>query len=64
MINNVTVADNDEIFNAIESAIAKMENNPKYTRFDFRTYVDKDVNCYKDYTPEKVMKIFKEVFID
>ena len=32
--------------------------------FDPSDYVDKDVNCYKDYTPEKVMKIFKEVFID
>jgi hypothetical protein len=24
----------------------------------------KDTNCYKEYTPENVMKIFKEVFID
>ena len=27
-------------------------------------YRDKDLNCYRDYTPEKVMAIFKKVFID
>lgn len=32
--------------------------------FDPIEYKNKDLNCYKEYTPEKVMKKFKEVFID
>lgn len=32
--------------------------------FDPTFYKDKDMNCYKEYSPEKVMKKFKEVFID
>ena len=34
------------------------------TTFDPIEYKNKDLNCYKEYTPEKVMKKFKEVFID
>jgi len=34
------------------------------TTFDKNKYINIDLNCYKEYTPEKVMKIFKEVFID
>lgn len=32
---------------------------------DFRKedYTNRDINCYKDYTPEVVMKIFDEVFL-
>jgi len=32
--------------------------------FNPKDYINKDMNCYKEYTPEKVMKKFKEVFID
>ena len=32
--------------------------------FNPKDYVNKDLNSYKEYTPEKVMKIFKQVFID
>jgi hypothetical protein len=32
--------------------------------FDKNEMVKKDWNAYTDYTPEKVMKIFKRVFID
>lgn len=32
--------------------------------FDPLEYKDKDMNCYKEYSPEKVMKKFKEVFMD
>jgi hypothetical protein len=32
--------------------------------FNPNDYINKDMNCYKDYTPDKVMKKFKEVFID
>lgn len=34
------------------------------TTFNPIEYNDKDLNCYKEYTPEKVMKKFKSVFID
>ena len=34
------------------------------TTFDPIKYSNIDFNCYKDYTPEKVMIKFKEVFID
>jgi hypothetical protein len=34
------------------------------TNFNKEENRQKDWNAYKDYTPEKVMKIFKEVFID
>jgi len=34
------------------------------TTFDKNKYLNENVNCYTDYTPEKVMKIFKDVFID
>lgn len=34
------------------------------TTFNPEEYKNKDLNCYKDYSPEKVMKIFKEIFID
>jgi hypothetical protein len=30
---------------------------------NFRPDKDIDWNCYKEYTPEKVMKIFEEVFL-
>ena len=32
--------------------------------FNPNDWIDKDNNFYKDYSPEKVMKIFKQVFID
>jgi|TARA_B110000261_G_scaffold158861_1_gene195777 hypothetical protein len=32
--------------------------------FNPEKYKNKDLNCYRDYTPEKVMSKFKEVFID
>lgn len=32
--------------------------------FNPNDYKNKDLNCYKDYSPEKVMQIFKKVFID
>jgi hypothetical protein len=32
--------------------------------FDKSKYEDLDLNCYKAYTPENVMKIFKRVFLD
>jgi hypothetical protein len=35
-----------------------------FKNFKKEDYVGKDLNCYTDYSPEKVMKIFKEVFID
>ena len=31
--------------------------------FDKKEYENKDLNCYKEYIPEKVMKKFEEVFI-
>jgi hypothetical protein len=34
------------------------------TTFRRQNYENKDMNCYRDYTPEKVMAIFKKVFID
>ena len=34
------------------------------TTFNPIKYKNIDLNCYKEYTPEKVMKKFKEVFID
>ena len=32
--------------------------------FNPEDYKDKDLNCYKDYSPEKVMEIFDKVFIN
>ena len=32
--------------------------------FDPMEYVDKDMNCYREFSPENVMVKFKEVFID
>jgi len=32
--------------------------------FNPKDWIDKDNNFYKEYSPEKVMKIFKKVFID
>lgn len=32
--------------------------------FNVYDYIDIDINCYKEYSPENVMKKFKEVFID
>ena len=34
------------------------------TNFNPKEHIDKDMNCYKDFSPEKVMKKFKEIFID
>ena len=34
------------------------------TTFNPVNYKNQDLNCYNDYTPEKVMNKFKEVFID
>lgn len=34
------------------------------TTFNPEDYIHKDLNCYKEYTPEKVMQKFKEIFID
>lgn len=34
------------------------------TSFDKNEYVGKDLNCYKNYQPEPVMKLFQKVFID
>lgn len=31
-------------------------------KFNKKDYLNKDLNCYKEYSPEKVMKIFKDVF--
>ena len=31
--------------------------------FDKKEYENKDLNCYKEYSPEKVMKKFEEIFI-
>jgi len=33
------------------------------TTFDPKKYKDVDINCYKDYTPEKVMAVFNKVFL-
>jgi hypothetical protein len=33
------------------------------TTFNPELYKDRDLNCYKDFSPEKVMKIFNDVFI-
>lgn len=32
--------------------------------FNPKEYIDKDMNAYKDYSPEKVMSVFKSVFLD
>ena len=32
--------------------------------FNQKEYKNKDLNCYKEYSPDKVMKKFKEVFIE
>lgn len=32
--------------------------------FDKYTYIDRDLNCYREYTPEKVMDMFNKVFLD
>jgi hypothetical protein len=34
------------------------------TNFNPKEYLDKDMNCYKEFSPDKVIKKFKEVFID
>lgn len=34
------------------------------TSFDKNEYIGKDLNCYKNYQPEPVMKLFQKVFID
>ena len=34
------------------------------TTFDKKKYAQTDLNCYKEFSPDKVMKKFKEVFID
>ena len=34
------------------------------TTFDKSKYVHEELNCYKEFSPENVMKIFKEVFVD
>jgi hypothetical protein len=34
------------------------------TTFDKNKYVETDLNCYKEFSPDKIMKKFKEVFID
>ena len=34
------------------------------TRFDPNTFKNKDLNCYKEYTPVKVMEKFKKVFLE
>lgn len=34
------------------------------TEFDPKNYIHKDLNAYIDYTPKKIIKIFKETFID
>ena len=31
--------------------------------FNKEDYKNKDLNCYKEYSPEKVMKIFKDIFL-
>ena len=33
------------------------------TSFDPKTYQNRDMNCYKDFSPAKVMRIFSDVFI-
>ena len=35
-----------------------------YSMFNFVKEPDKDWNCYRDYSPEKVMNKFKEIFLD
>ena len=32
-------------------------------KFNKEDYENKDLNCYKEYSPEKVMKIFKDIFL-
>ena len=32
--------------------------------FDKNKYIGKDLNCYKEYTPLKVMDKFKKVFVE
>lgn len=34
------------------------------SNFDKSDYKDKDLNCYRDYSPAKVMAIFKQTFLD
>ena len=33
------------------------------TTFDPQKYIHKDLNCYKEYSPENIMKIFNDIFI-
>lgn len=49
-----------------DKAIIYDENNIEYllTNFNFEEARKKDWNAYRNYQPEKVMKIFKEVFLD
>uniref|UniRef100_A0A6C0AKP1 Fucosyltransferase C-terminal domain-containing protein n=1 Tax=viral metagenome TaxID=1070528 RepID=A0A6C0AKP1_9ZZZZ len=49
----------DRAFWYTESTLSNM-----LTRFDKTVESQKDWNTYRDYTPEKVMAIFKKVFID
>ena len=39
------------------------EFNEIINKFDPKKYENKDLNFYKEYSPEKVMKIFDDVFI-
>jgi hypothetical protein len=49
--NGLYFKDEDEFKNILE-------------KFKPSDYKNRDMNFYKDYTPEKVMEIFKKVFID
>jgi|UniRef100_A0A6C0CXP5 hypothetical protein len=49
-----------------DKAIYYTENNlyDILTNFDKNIYINTDLNCYKEFSPDNVMKKFKEVFID
>ena len=49
-----------------DKAILYDENNLKdiLLNFNKEEMAEKDWNAYKEYTPEKVMEIFKKVFIE
>lgn len=71
--NKPIIAYNGSVWNTAHIHILKdkalyyKDENEFYnilTTFNPREWESRDNNCYKEYSPEKVMKIFKEVFID
>lgn len=59
---------NDHYKNILgDKAIWYLTENECYNifqTFDPKDYLDKDLNCYKKYSPANVMQKFKEVFLD